>query len=128
MKFTSITCALLLALGSQAHAQTDKTRDQLRSEFADAIQTGDMVAPGDSGLTLRERDPRRYPARTEVAGKTREQVKAELREAIRTGDVLANGDSGLKLNEAHPQWYANVRRPNADAVQQAATQRDSATR
>jgi hypothetical protein len=39
-----------------------KTRSQVRTELADAILTGDIVASGDLGLTLREQFPRRYAA------------------------------------------------------------------
>jgi hypothetical protein len=108
MKFkptTAFTLLLVASLATGAHAQSEKTREQVKSELAEAIRTGDVVASGETGLKLNELYPQRYPAKTMTAGKTRAQVTAELAEAIRTGDVLANGDGGLKLNEVFPQRY-----------------------
>ena len=107
MKFTRIASAfaLLALLGAQLHAQSEKTREQVRNELAEAIRNGDVLAPGESGLTLRELHPERFPAAPATVGKTRDQVRNELAEAMRTGDILANGDSGLTLREQNPQRY-----------------------
>ena len=78
-------------------------------------------ATGESGLTLREEFPQRYPAAVVLAGKTREQVRAETLEAIRTGDMVAAGEGGVRLNEEYPQRYAKGRPLYAaDAVSTAA--------
>jgi Tat protein secretion system quality control protein TatD with DNase activity len=111
MKASRTTFALLVlcAIGSQAaHAQSALTREQVKAELADAIRTGNMIAPGDSGLRLNELNPQRYPQVAIQPGKTREEVKAELAEAIRTGDMFAAGETGLKRNEESPSRYPAV--------------------
>jgi hypothetical protein len=102
---TIIPLALLAALTGGAHAQSEKTREQVKAELAEAIRKGDVIAPGDSGLKLNELYPQRYPHATEGVAATRAQVKAEFAEAARTGELIAAGDSGLKLNELLPQRY-----------------------
>jgi hypothetical protein len=87
-----------------AHAQS-LTRDEVRGELVEAQRTGDILAPGDSGLTLRELYPHRYPAPQFIAApKTRAQVVAELKEAVHNGDVLV-GDSGMTERDLHPQDF-----------------------
>jgi hypothetical protein len=110
MKFarTSITVLLFAALSSAAHAQSEKTREQVKAELAQAIRTGNMPASGDSGLLLNELYPQRYATPAAQAGLTREQVKAELVQAIRTGNMVAAGEGGLKLHEEFPQRYPAV--------------------
>jgi hypothetical protein len=100
----AIALALTGLLGSAAHAQTGKTRDQVQAEFLEAVRSGNIVANGESGLTLRELYPQRYPA-VPAAGVTRAQVLAEFEQARRSGDILAAGDAGLPLNEVNPQAY-----------------------
>ena len=95
---------LLAALAATAHAESSKTREEVQAEMIDARRSGDVIANGESGLTLRELYPQRYPAVT-VAGKTREQVVAELKEAQRTGDILAGGELAVPLNQAYPSAY-----------------------
>jgi lambda repressor-like predicted transcriptional regulator len=118
MRFCRATLAVLLAAAGAvngADAQSVKTREQVKAELAEAIRTGNMYAPGESGLLLNEISPQRYPEqaakRAALTGKTREQVKAELQEAIRTGDIVASGESGLKLNEEFPARYASTAAP-----------------
>lgn len=106
---TTTTAILLLAtIGFSAHAEAPKTREQVKAELAEAIRTGDVLAPGEVGLKLNELYPSRYPKPTAAAGKTREKVKAELAEAIRAGDVVAAGEAGLTLRELSPQRYPSV--------------------
>ena len=105
---TTISLVLLAALGTAAQAQSQMTREQVKAELADAIRTGDILAPGDSGLKLNELYPQRYPHPAAAPTPTRAQVKAELAAAIRSGDMLADGDSGLQLNEEFPQRYPAV--------------------
>ena len=104
------TALIVLSLASAPAFAADphtpsKTREQVRAELIQAQRNGDMLAAGESGLTLREQNPGEYPAAQMLAGKTRAQVTAELAEALRTGDVMAGGDSGAKLNELAPQRY-----------------------
>jgi hypothetical protein len=87
-----------------AQAQTPLTRDQVKAEFEEAVRTGDLLAPGDSGTKLNELYPNRYPKAAPVGGKTRAEVVAELEAAIRSGEVI-NGELGLKENELHPERY-----------------------
>ncbi|MDP2164168.1 MAG: DUF4148 domain-containing protein [Hydrogenophaga sp.] len=85
-----------------------KTRAEVKAELAEAIRTGDIVAPGESGRKLNELFPNQYPAKAVTQSKTRAQVQAELVEAIRSGDIVAAGDSGKKLNELFPNRYNAV--------------------
>lgn len=112
MKFSSrgtigplgIALAFAGLLGSAAHAQTGSTREQVQAEFAEAVRSGNIVANGETGLTLRELYPQRYPA-APVAGITRAQVLAEFEQARRSGDVLAAGEAGLPLKQLNPAAY-----------------------
>jgi predicted RNase H-like HicB family nuclease len=100
----SLAFALAGLVGAAAHAQPALTRDQVKAELAEAVRTGNILANGESGLTLRELYPQRYPA-VPTAGATRAQVIAELKDAQRTGDIIAPGESGLRLNQLHPEAY-----------------------
>ena len=93
-------------LAAQAH--TPPARADIVAEYQDAVRTGDVMAPGDSGMKLNEMYPDRYPTRAQPSTRTRAQVVAELRDAIRTGDILAGGDSGIKENELHPRRQASA--------------------
>ncbi len=129
MKAFQTSLALVLAstfAAGAAHGQTPLTREQVKAEYQDAVRTGDILAPGDSGLKLNEMYPDRYP-KAAATGKTRAQVVAEFEEAVRSGDIIRSGDLGLRENELHPQRYpANpvaagktreqVREEYADAV------------
>jgi Domain of unknown function (DUF4148) len=95
---------LLLTAFSAVDAQEGKTRDQVRAELAAAQRDGDLLAPGDSGLTLRELNPSRYPARQAASVKNRAQVVAELQEARRNGDIVV-GDTGLTQYEINPRNF-----------------------
>lgn len=106
-----IAAALALA-GAGAAAQTAgaKTREQVRSELAQAIREG-TIPYGETGLTPREMFPDLYPKPAVAPGKTRAQALAELDEARRNGDLIPNGESGLTLREMHPDRY-----PRREAV------------
>ena len=105
MNFSRLGVAvLLLTAFSAVDAQEVRTRDQVRAEFAGAQRDGDLPAPGDSGLTLRELNPSRYPARQAASVKTRAQVVAELQEARRNGDIVV-GDTGLTQYEINPRNF-----------------------
>jgi len=95
---------LLLAASAAGHAQSPRTREEVRAELLEAQRTGNVLANGESGLTLRELYPQRYGV-APASGLTRAQVREQLREAQRTGDVLAGGEFGVKLNELNPQAY-----------------------
>lgn len=100
-----IPIALLAALRSNANAQMGKTRQQVKSELAEAQRTGNVIAAGDSGLTLRERHPNLYRNPGTDDGLTRRQVKAQWTAALRAGDVIAVGEVGETLREQLPQRY-----------------------
>jgi hypothetical protein len=101
----TLTLAMLAAiLGATTNAQASKSREEVRTETLQAIRDGDIVRD-ESGLTLREEFPARYPEKPRIEGKTREEVKAELAEATRMGDLLANNESGLTLREEFPTRY-----------------------
>jgi len=110
MKRTPIATALLLLAASTYHAvdaQTLKTREQVKAEWAEARDTGNLQADGESGLLLRDLHPGLYPQRAE-RGATRDEVKAELAQARRNGELLVGGESEQKLNERYPDRYAPV--------------------
>lgn len=102
-----VTLLALLAGANPALAQGAPSPAQVRAELAEAIRSGDILAPGELGLPLNQVHPHRYPAAVQVPGKTRDQVKAELAEALRTGDI-ASGESSARRNEIFPELYPPV--------------------
>lgn len=107
MKFK--TALLIIALGATAPAfaagpSTPLTREQVRAETLRAISNGELMS-GESSLSLRQINPRAYPAAAPVASKSRSQVVNELNRAIQSGDMMAAGESGAKLNEIAPGNY-----------------------
>jgi hypothetical protein len=114
----ALAAALSLA-GLSAHAESPDpsgqfaarpgsptlTRAQVRAELERARLSGDLLAPGERGLTEYESNPSAYPARAALASKSREQVRAETLQAIRDGDILAPGDVGVTLRELYPRQY-----------------------
>ena len=104
--------SLVVHMQAQAHEQAPLTRADVVAQYEEAVRTGDILAPGDSGMKLNELYPDRYP-KAAATGATRAQVVAELQAAIRSGDILADGDSGLKENELHPQRYSTAAAPAA---------------
>jgi hypothetical protein len=96
---------LLAALLGNAAADGGLTREQVKSDLAEARRSGSISAGGEIGLPFNELYPRMYPARVAATPKSRAQVQAELAEARRTGDVVAGGESGLRLNELSPSLY-----------------------
>jgi hypothetical protein len=109
LKSTLIVLSLIAAPAFASDQLVSKTREQVRAELAQAMQSGDMLASGESGLTLKQLNPGAYPATASAqAAKSREQVRAELEQAIRTGDILVGGESGAKLNEVMPDRYPVV--------------------
>jgi len=90
----NVTTVLLLgALAASGYAQSDKSREQVKAELAEAQRNGQVLATGEAGLTLNDLNPQRYSATSAAAGKTREQVKAELAQALRNGELLAAGEA-----------------------------------
>ncbi|CAN7418359.1 DUF4148 domain-containing protein [Acidovorax sp. LjRoot194] len=106
LKSTLIVFSLLAAPAFASDQAVSKTREQVQTELAQAQRSGDMLASGESGLTLKQLNPAAYPVTASMQGaKTRDEVLAELDQAIRTGDILAGGESGSKLNEVAPGRY-----------------------
>ena len=107
MKPTHIVSALLLAIAATgaAQAQDIQSRDQVQAELSAAQRSGNLMAAGETGLTLRELFPERYAAPAPVAGKTRAQVLAELAEAQRRGELPLSGEAGFAMNQAYPTRY-----------------------
>ena len=58
---TTVSLLLLAAIGTTAQAQSEKTREQVKAEYAEAVRTGDVIPAGDAGLKLNELYPQRYP-------------------------------------------------------------------
>ena len=105
--FASLLAITLAAIAAhtRAQAQAPLTRADVVAQYEEAVRTGDILAPGDSGMKLNELYPERYPKTATAPALTRAQVVAELNAAERSGDVLAPGDSGLRMNELYPQRY-----------------------
>lgn len=57
-----------VAAGPQSWRPGALTRAQVKSELALAIRNGDMLAPGESGLTERQLDPAFYARRAALRG------------------------------------------------------------
>lgn len=109
LKSTLIVLSLIAAPAFASDQSVSKTREQVQAELVQAIRSGEMLASGESGLTLKQLNPQAYPVTASVLGaKTRDQVRAELQQAIRTGDIMAGGESGAKLNELDPARYPAV--------------------
>jgi hypothetical protein len=103
----AVTLMLAALMAAGAHAQSGRTREQVKAELAEAIRTGDMLGNGESGFTLRQLNPRRYGVVAAPASTlTRAQVNAEVQEARRSGDLIAGGELGLPLNELQPGAFA----------------------
>ena len=100
-----VTAIASLAVHSHACAQAPLTRADVVAQYEEAVRTGDVLAPGDSGMKLNELYPNRYPKTVSTRPLGRDQVVAELQAAIRSGDVVAPGESGMKMNELFPQRY-----------------------
>jgi hypothetical protein len=94
-----IAILLAVTLGGAAHAQSGITREQVKAELAQAIRDGNMIGDGNTGQTLRELNPQRYPAIPRV-GSSREQVKAELAQARATGQLSTGGDLNIAADQA----------------------------
>jgi hypothetical protein len=110
----TIALALSTTLGS-AFAQSTVSRAQVRAELVQAEKNGDVPA-GETGHTLAELYPSRYPHAPAAPGLTRGQVKAELAEATRNGDVQV-GDSGYTLAELNPSRYPRPQTPGLTRAQ-----------
>lgn len=109
LKSTLIVLSLIAAPAFASDQGVSKTREQVQAELVQAMRSGDMLASGESGLTLKQLNPHAYPVTVSALGaKTRDQVRAELEQAIRTGDIMAGGESGAKLNELDPARYPAV--------------------
>src|SRR6476620_2342493 len=94
-----LTLVLLLSALAGAASAQEVTRQQGESELAAAQRNGDMLAPGELGLTQRQLRPDLYPSEP-VAGKTRAQVQAEVLEARRAGTLRLA--SGLREKDLSP--------------------------
>lgn len=106
----SLSLALVALSASTAFAATPDqpiTRAQVHAELQQAQRTGDLLAPGESGLQLHQLFPGPYLQKAVSADqKTRAQVQQELQQARQSGELLATGESGLKNNELFPSQYA----------------------
>ena len=102
--FTFLLLAAAMATG--AHAQTGRTRAEVKAELAEAIRTGNMIGSGESGLTQRGLNPQRYGVTAGSASTlTRAQVTGEFQQARAAGELVGVGESGLPLNEMQPGHY-----------------------
>jgi hypothetical protein len=95
---------VFILVAASAAARAGASRAEVLDALAEARRTGDLIAPGDSGRTLRELAPGLYPAPPAQAALARADVVGALREALRTGDI-AIGDSGRTAYELNPGAY-----------------------
>ena len=106
---TKITLALLVAFAAAARAESaGTTREQVRAELREAVRTGDVIAPGDSGLKLNELYPQRYGKPVVGSATTRVEVQGELAAARRFGELIPAGEGGRSLREQFPQRYPSL--------------------
>jgi len=105
-----LTIGVIAAAGlSPAIAQQQgKTRAQVRAELAEALRTGQLLAPGESGLTQQQLRPDLFPSIAMHPGRSRQEVRDELAEAQRRGDLIAGGESSLTLRQRFPASYQDV--------------------
>ena len=99
-----------------ANSNTALTREQVKAELAEAIQTGNVVT-GESSARLNEQFPQVF-GQQQASSVTRSQVQAELAQAIQAGNVVV-GESSVRVNEAFPHNYAtqsNVASKSRDEV------------
>jgi len=103
--WTTALALVISAAFTGAHAQSPRTREEVRIELTEAIRNGDMSS-GESGLTLRQRFPGRYPqAEAPMRGLSRAQVQQDLSEATRNGELLAGGEVGWRRNDGVPGGF-----------------------
>jgi hypothetical protein len=57
LKFTLIVLSLIAAPAFASDQMVSKTREQVRAELVEAQQRGEMLASGESGLTLKRKRP-----------------------------------------------------------------------
>jgi hypothetical protein len=101
-----LALALAFALpATSLPARAALTRDEVRAALADARASGALIAPGDSGLSLREQRPDLFPSAPARPARTRADVVAELRQARRAGELM-HGDSGRSDAELAPGAYS----------------------
>jgi hypothetical protein len=103
---TTLAALLIATLGvPAAQAQTEKTREQVRAELADAMRSGSLAASGEIGLPQSELSPQRYARAAAAPGRTRDEVRAELAEATRSGNLVATGEVGTGLSADFRKRY-----------------------
>ena len=98
---TATIAATLIGSGT-ALAQEHKTREQVRTELAEAIRSNSILS-GDSTM-WKDLAPPVHRSGLRV-GKTRGQVQAELACAIRT-DAISSGDSSFYNDVARGRFPA----------------------
>ena len=109
LKSALIILSLIAAPAFASDQAVSKTREQVQAELAHAMQSGDMLASGESGLTLKQLNPGAYPATASAqVTKSRDQVRDELEQAIRSGDIMVAGELGVKRNELMSGRYPIV--------------------
>lgn len=115
-----LTIGVIAAAGiSPAIAQQQgKTRAQVRAELAEATRTGQLLAPGESGLTQQQLRPDLHPGIAMLPGRSRQEVRDELAAAQRNGDLIA-GESSARLNEVHPGLYPHMAMARGKSREQA---------
>lgn len=92
--FTFTVLTLLLVSGQGATAQeAPLTRGEVKRETLEAICRGDALAPGDSGMTLRQLFPEDYKGR-EAGCKISEKSMAAMREASRARRAKGTPEPG----------------------------------
>lgn len=110
---SSLAFAVAALVSSQtlaADSGTPLDREQVRAELGLAQQAGDVIADNESGRTLREVYPDRYPI-LNAPTKSRAEVMSELVQAQRDGTVIVENESGRIAREVTPSAYSHVATP-----------------
>jgi hypothetical protein len=103
-----LSIGLIAGAAGQAFAQDAASRTQMRADVDEARRAGELIAPGEAGLTERQLRPDLYPSVAQQPAKPRQETRAELQEALRTGEIYAGGESSFKRNELDPNRYPRV--------------------
>lgn len=100
-----ITLAVAALFAGPAMAANTGTlsREQVKTELAEAVRTGNVVT-GESSARLNEQFPQNYLDQQVASTVSRAQVQAELAEAVQTGKVVV-GESSARLAEVNPGNY-----------------------
>ena len=102
----TLAFAALFAGPAMAADTAPISREQVKSELAEAVRSGNVVT-GESSARLNEQFPQNYLDQQVASNVSRAQVQAELAEAIQAGKVVV-GESSARLADVNPGNYPST--------------------